>query len=1014
MAYNTGPSQISQRSYNGSTSQRYESYQDQKTYQYQTMGQNQRDFNFSQDYTLTYQDNGGSGRGSGSSLPPPQNSHSSPRGFLSQRGRGGSQPIQRPATADGMRNKIDPNISGRGRGYQKNVPFNVGGVRTQPFERSETTDPPRMRKPLISPILSPDQPAWDSPFPTFPGTQKKSALTKEQEILEQMSKMEISEITQSQPRASGRKENQDMKSRPRGSSRNDLDQHSKISPRQGLAAEGDIRKTSDQRNLPRRYPDDIPENGYSDIRQGVSEKNIKMVAQNPSLVRKAQMTPTVNGLGNNFAGRVLPQRPSTAAGVRQPPQPNFKNKMIPAQIDSNTGSTIQNGIVRNRSLSNLYDDYYESETNKKDPSPALEMPDFNIDSTSYHRRGSSFEAHMQIPSYNNMSDEIAIKPLRLKQNMYEKPQASYNEQPQPLYSEQQQPLYSEQQQPLYDEQLQPQPLYGEQPQPLFNEQPQPLFSEQPQPLFSEQPQPLYNEQSSEWNDSGISNIPQNSNFGRYAPNQSYNEQLPYSKNSQPPQSPKKFQVPIRSSSTATGKTDLSGALYSDVGEYGQTYTKNKYMEASADKLPSHPLPARPGLLPDPVYPPNTATHPKNKPTPIRNYSGLGHTQSVSHNSSSDAIPATAELASDLEQLRNHIKTNPSDQAAQLQLAKRLIDDVDFVVQPIIDQRTRNKTREKHVMEAHRILKKLVAQQNVEAMFFLADCYGRGAPGLEVDHKEAFSLYQSAAKVGHAAAAYRTAVCCELGNEEGGGTRKDPLKAIQWYKRAAMLGDTPAMYKMGIVLLKGLLGQQRNPREAIGWLKRAAERADAENPHALHELALLYEQPQSSENSVIRDEAYSFQLFQQAADLGYKFSQFRLGCAYEYGLFNCPIDPKLSILWYSRAAAQGEHQSELALSGWYLTGSEGVLQQSDTEAYLWARKAAIAGLAKAEYAMGYFTEVGIGSPGNLDDAKRWYWRAAEIKTDNETAQNFPKARERLEVLKRGGSKAVLRPREKVQR
>lgn len=90
---------------------------------------------------------------------------------------------------------------------------------------------------------------------------------------------------------------------------------------------------------------------------------------------------------------------------------------------------------------------------------------------------------------------------------------------------------------------------------------------------------------------------------------------------------------------------------------------------------------------------------------------------------------------------------------------------------------------------------------------------------------------------------------------------------------------------------------------------------------------------------------------------------------------CPVDPRQSIAWYSKAAVQEEHQSELALSGWYLTGSEGVLQQSDTEAYLWARKAAQAGLAKAEYAMGYFTEVGIGAPANLDDAKRWYWRSA---------------------------------------
>jgi TPR repeat protein len=80
----------------------------------------------------------------------------------------------------------------------------------------------------------------------------------------------------------------------------------------------------------------------------------------------------------------------------------------------------------------------------------------------------------------------------------------------------------------------------------------------------------------------------------------------------------------------------------------------------------------------------------------------------------------------------------------------------------------------------------------------------------------------------------------MGHEDGGGTKRDPLKAIQWYKRAATLGDTPAMYKMGIILLKGLLGQPKNPREAIVWLKRAAERADEENPHALHELVDLHQ------------------------------------------------------------------------------------------------------------------------------------------------------------------------------
>lgn len=362
---------------------------------------------------------------------------------------------------------------------------------------------------------------------------------------------------------------------------------------------------------------------------------------------------------------------------------------------------------------------------------------------------------------------------------------------------------------------------------------------------------------------------------------------------------------------------------------------------------------------------------------------------------------------ELEQLRQAIKVNPNDQESALKLAKRLIEAIDVLAPALPDQKARTRARERYALDAQKVLKKLSSSaQNPDAMFFYADCLGRGIfGGQESDQKEAFTLYQSAAKMNHAAAAYRTAVCCEIGHEEGGGTRKDPMKAMQWYKRSATLGDPPAMYKLGMILLKGLLGQPRNPREAVGWLKRAAERADTDNPHALHELALLYESAQPND-AIVRDERYALDLFQQAAELGYKFSQFRMGCVYEFGLMGCPIDPRSSIMWYSRAATQEEHQSELALSGWYLTGTEGVLAQNDTEAYLWARKAAIAGLAKAEYAMGYFTEVGIGVPANLEDAKRWYWRAA--------AQDFPKARDRLEDLKRTRTGSGPRARERISR
>ena len=80
-----------------------------------------------------------------------------------------------------------------------------------------------------------------------------------------------------------------------------------------------------------------------------------------------------------------------------------------------------------------------------------------------------------------------------------------------------------------------------------------------------------------------------------------------------------------------------------------------------------------------------------------------------------------------------------------------------------------------------------------------------------------------------------------------------------------------------------------------------------------------------------------------------------------------------------------------------------MPQSDTEAFLWSQKAAEAGLTKAMYAVGYFLEVGIGTPQNTTEsvclifhvlylttvgyrAMSWYRRAAD-KGDKRAAQRL---------------------------
>jgi uncharacterized protein len=326
----------------------------------------------------------------------------------------------------------------------------------------------------------------------------------------------------------------------------------------------------------------------------------------------------------------------------------------------------------------------------------------------------------------------------------------------------------------------------------------------------------------------------------------------------------------------------------------------------------------------------------------------------------------------IDQYRQRIKADP-DPEAHFLYAKFLIEAAKRMGAEARDQRAWKKYRDLLITESLKVIRRLATQGQAydEAQFFLANCYGTGMLGLQVDHERAYHLYLQAAKQNHAAACYRVAVC----NEIGAGTRREPPRAAAFYRKAASLGDTPAMYKLGMILLRGSLGDQKNPREAINWLKRAAEQADEENPHALHELGLLHEVPNSQ--LVLYDPGYAVNLFTQAAHLGYTQSQYKLGQCYEYGSLTCPVDPRRSIAWYTKAAEKGFPEAELALSGWYLTGSEGVLKQSDSEAYLWARRAANKGLSTAEYAVGYYAEIGIGVEADVEFAKRWYMRAAGV-------------------------------------
>ncbi|KAI1661335.1 HCP-like protein [Daldinia decipiens] len=275
-----------------------------------------------------------------------------------------------------------------------------------------------------------------------------------------------------------------------------------------------------------------------------------------------------------------------------------------------------------------------------------------------------------------------------------------------------------------------------------------------------------------------------------------------------------------------------------------------------------------------------------------------------------------------------------------------------------------------VREAKSILTRLANGGYPFAQYYLADGFASGLfnKGKE-DYNAAFPLFVLAAKHGHAESAYRAGLCYEF----GWGCRKDPAKAVQFLRTAASKNHPGAMTRLGKACLSGDLGENRY-REGVKWLKRATEAADTMYNAAPYHLGSLYETGYGDD--IFKDESYAAELFTQAAELGHPEASYRMGDAYEHGKLNCPRDPALSVHFYTGAAERGHAAAMMGLCAWYMVGADPILEKDEEEAYEWARRSAELGFVKAQYAVGYFTEMGIGCRRDILEANVWYVKAAD--------------------------------------
>ncbi|ORX91245.1 HCP-like protein [Basidiobolus meristosporus CBS 931.73] len=311
------------------------------------------------------------------------------------------------------------------------------------------------------------------------------------------------------------------------------------------------------------------------------------------------------------------------------------------------------------------------------------------------------------------------------------------------------------------------------------------------------------------------------------------------------------------------------------------------------------------------------------------------------------------------------KTN--DPRIQLEFAKYLIFSSTTFGDP--NGKDGNPSLKKLLDEAIFWIKRLQKSGQPEAMYIYATWLENGMYGFPQNLDKALALYKSSSKLGFIKSTFKVGYFCEK--------KKGYSKAVQFYLKAASGGSVSANYRLGLAYLHGEMKLKQNLNQAMLYLARAAKEADRECPDGayLYGLILAGDYKLVDVSSLHFDLDMAQENIRKAADLGYSPALHRLGACYEFNELGFPSDPSKSITYYREGAEKGDPECQMGLSGWYASGAEGILEQNDDLAYSWCFQATSKGLPKAEFAMGYYYEIGVGVPADPQLANEWYVKAA---------------------------------------
>ena len=276
------------------------------------------------------------------------------------------------------------------------------------------------------------------------------------------------------------------------------------------------------------------------------------------------------------------------------------------------------------------------------------------------------------------------------------------------------------------------------------------------------------------------------------------------------------------------------------------------------------------------------------------------------------------------------------------------------------------------VDAMNVVNFLADQHHPKAEFMRGMWLEFGKFGYRTDKREAFRCYSRASDRGYARAEYRIGMQYEQSN--------DPIKALIHYNKGVEAGDSASNYRLGMMTLLGQHGQPQDFNRGVQLIRHAAETADENFPQGAYVYGMLLarELPQVSvpDTYLPFDENGARLYIEKAAFLGFAKAQVKMGSSYELCALGCDFNPSYSLHYNALASRQGEPDADMAISKWFLCGYEGVFQKNEELAYNYAQRAALGGLSTAEFALGYFNEIGMYVPVNLNKALEWYQKAAD--------------------------------------